>query len=244
MRRTTRLMALLPACLLALAVGGRTAFPQAKDPEKKDVAKKAPSVKKVRVGQHVFVEVEDRKPARVLVEASVCLRQGSLEHLLTRRHRKEHEAILTADIDARDLHTALLLVGANVGTPVVFEPGKIAPTGRPIKINLAYKDKQGKDVMVPAQQWIRHAQSKKDLWCDWVFVGSGFMPDPQDPAKLYYRANDGDVICVANFEAALLDLPIWSTASGTNDYEAHTERIPPLETPVLVILEPVRPKKK
>jgi hypothetical protein len=49
---------------------------------------------------------------------------------------------------------------------------------------------------------------------------------------------------VANFSAAVLDVPILSTASGVNDYEAHSERIPAVDTPVLVILEPVREKKK
>src|SRR5207245_1539765 len=122
--------------------------------------------KKVRVGRHIFLEVEDRKAARVLVEAYVCLRQGWLEHLLTRRRCKEHEAILAADIDARDLHTALLLAGADPGTPVAFRPWEIPPSGTVIKITLAYKDKHGKDVKVAAQQWIRHAKTKRDLWCD------------------------------------------------------------------------------
>ena len=43
----------------------------------------------------------------------------------------------------------------------------------------------------------------------------------------------------------MLDLPINS--SKDNDdlaFEAHTERIPDLETPVLVILEPVLAAKK
>ena len=114
-------MALVPACLLALAVADRPAFPQAKDPGKKDAAKKARSVKKVRVGRHVFVEVEDRKPARVLVEAYVCNRNAPLEHLLSRRRCKEHEAILAADIDARDLHTALLAAGGVAGSPVKYK---------------------------------------------------------------------------------------------------------------------------
>jgi hypothetical protein len=244
MCRTIWLLALLPASLLALGVAERPALPQAKGPEKKAAAKKAPPAKKVRVGRHVFVEVENKKVARVLVEAYVCLRKGSLEHLLTRRLCKEHEAILAADIDARDLHSALLLAGAEVGTPVVFKPWEAPPRGTRVKISLAYKDKGGKAVKVPAQRWIRHATTKLDLACDWVFVGSAFVVNSGDPAEVHYLANQGDVICVANFESALLDMPIWSPATGENDYEAHTERIPPLETPVLVILEPVRPKKK
>lgn len=197
-------------------------------------------VKKVEVGRNVFVEIEDRKVVRALVQANVCLRDGMLEHLMTRKNCKEHEAILTADIDARDLHKALLLLGLREGTPV--NKKEVAPTGAAVKITLAYK-KAGKDVKVPARQWIRNAQTKKDLHTDWVFVGSRLIGDKDNPAKVFYGANEGDVICVANFQAAVLDLPILSTASGVNDYEAHTQRIPPLNTDVLVILEPAKKKK-
>ncbi|HWY87942.1 MAG TPA: YdjY domain-containing protein, partial [Gemmataceae bacterium] len=76
-------------------------------------------------------------------------------------------------------------------------------------------------------------------------AGSVMIPDPFDAAKKpFYAANDGDVICVSNFDSAMLDLPIESSAdNGDLSYEAYTERIPPLETPVLVILEPVVKKK-
>src|SRR6516164_6168162 len=224
------------AFLIALAVGSSSAFSQEKEPAKK-------RGKQVEVGRNVFVEIENKKVVRVLVQASVCLREGMLEHLLTRRRCKEHESILAADIDARDLHKALLLAGLREGKPIVFKPKEVPPSGAAVKITLAYK-KDGKDVKVPARQWIRHAKTKKDLHTDWVFVGSRFMGAEDNPAKVHYLANDGDVICVANFEAALLDVPILSTASGVNDYEAHTERIPPVDTPVLVILEPVQAKKK
>lgn len=227
---------LAPACFIAAGVCSTT-FSQDKEQAKKDARKQ------VMVGRNVFVEIENKKVVRVLVQAKVCLRQGSLEHLLTRRRCKEHEAILAADIDARDLHTALLLTGLKAGKPVVFDPKEVPPSGPAVKITLAYK-KDGMEVKMPAQQWIRHAQTKKDLKADWVFVGSQFMGEKDNPARVHYLANDGDVICVANFEAALLDVAILSTASGVNDYEAHSEHIPALDTPVLVILEPMEVKKK
>ena len=143
-----------------------------------------------------------------------------------------------------DIHTALLLAGAEAGKPVQFQPKHMAPSGTRIKISLEYRDADGATVRVPAQRWIRHIPSKKDLAHDWVFAGSGFTVDRADPAVLHYRANDGDVICVANFEAALLDLPIMSSNDNADHiFEAHTERIPPIGAAVLVILDPVaRPK--
>src|SRR5438034_5550667 len=67
----------------------------------------APAAKKVNLGKNVFLEVQGDK-RRVLVEAKVCLRTGQLEQFLTRKGTKEHEAILAADVDARDIHAALV----------------------------------------------------------------------------------------------------------------------------------------
>lgn len=202
------------------------------------------AAKKVKVGDGVVLEIDGAR-RRVLVNAYVCLRQGQLEQLLTRKRTKEHEAILATDADARTIHAALVAAGATPGSPVKFRPKFEAPRGTPIKITLEYEAK-GKTVRVPAQQWIRSIKSKKDLDSDWVFGGSVLVPDLFDKTKPpVYAANDGDVICISNFDTAMLDVPFNS--SKDNDdlaFEANTDRIPPVETPVLVILEPVAAKKK
>jgi hypothetical protein len=207
------------------------------------ISSSQPASNKIKVGQNVFLEKQGDK-RRVLVQAYVCLRQGQLEQFLTRKRTKEHEAILAADVDARDIHTALILAGAEPGKPVQFRPKYEAATGSIIKINLIY-EKDGKKIEVPAWQWIRDGKNGKDLDQDWVFGGSHLIPDPLDDTKKpYYAANDGDVICVSNFDSAMLDLPIESSKdNGDLSYEANTARIPPLETPVLVVLEPVAKKK-
>src|SRR5690348_4635522 len=93
------------------------------------------TAQKVRVGNNVYLEIDGPR-RRVLVDAYVCLRQGQLEQLLTRKRTKEHEAILAADIDARHLHAALIAAGAQPGSPVKFRPKFQPPTGTPIKITL------------------------------------------------------------------------------------------------------------
>jgi hypothetical protein len=202
-------------------------------------------IKKVETSKNVYW-VSQGGNRWVEVQAYVCLRQGQLEQLMTRKRTKEHEAILAADVDASKIHLALITANAEPGKPVQFRPKFKPPTGTTIKITLQYKDKDGKEVRVPAQQWIRSIKTKKDLPYEWVFAGSFFFADPQEKSRPpYYTANDGDVICLANFETAMLDLPITSTKDNDDlAYEAHTERIPPLDTPVLVILEPVIPAKK
>lgn len=211
-------------------------------------AQPAGEIKHVKIGpKNVTLEIEKRGNAeirRVRLETVVCLREGFLEQLVTRKNLKEHEAILAADFDARFLHTALTLAGAEAGKPVQFRPKLVAPSGTTVKIFLEYK-KDGKVVRVPAQQWIRNIKSKKDFHTDWVFAGSIFTPDPVDKKKLpYYGANDGDVVSIVNFEGACLDVPFLSTKDNADlDFEAHTERIPALKTPVTVIFEPVAKKK-
>ncbi len=202
--------------------------------------------KKVEMGKNVWLEVQGDK-RRVIVQAEVCLREGMLEHLMCRKRTKEHEAILAADVDARHIHTALLAAKATPGTTVKYkEDGSvIPPTGTKIKITLSYKDKD-KQVTVPGRDWVQDMKTKKSLEHDWVFAGSEFQLNPLEKDKPpLYAANAGDVICVSNFEGAMLDLPINSSKNNAElEFEAFTERIPPLGTPVTVILEPVLETKK
>ncbi|MHB1424154.1 MAG: YdjY domain-containing protein [Gemmataceae bacterium] len=200
--------------------------------------------KKVRMGKNVFLEVLPDKKRRVLVSAEVCLREGQLEQLLCRRNTKEHEAILSADADARQIHAALLAAEAEPGSPVRYVPKYRPASGTTIKVSLQYKD-HDKLTTVPARSWIKNARDNKLLESDWVFAGSRLVTNPLDPEKKHYLANDGDVICVSNFETAMLDLPIKSPKDDADRvFVANTERIPPLETKVVVILEPVVDAKK
>jgi hypothetical protein len=218
--------------------------PGKKEEGKKEEGKQpAVEAKKIPIGKNVTLEIQGAH-RRVLVNAEVCLREGLLEQLLTRKRTKEHEAILAADIDARHLHAALEAAGAEQGKTVQFRPKLVAPSGTTVKVFLEYK-KDGKDTRIPAQQWIRNIKSKKDFHTDWVFAGSVLIPNPDDKEKKpFYGANDGDIIAIVNFESALLDVPFLNTKDNDDlAFEAHTERIPPLKTPVTIILEPVIEKK-
>ena len=199
--------------------------------------------KKVEISKNITLEV-DGATRRVLVNTTVCLRQGQLEQLLTRKRTKEHEAILVADIDARELHKALLLAGAEPGSPVKFQPKFVAPSGTAVKVSVEYKA-NGKTIRRPAQDWLRNIKTQKPLEADWVFAGSRLFKDPMNPnAAPYYLANDGDIVCIANFDTALLDVPFVSTMDNDHlTFEANTDLIPPLEASVTLILEPVRAKK-
>lgn len=200
--------------------------------------------KRVDVGKNIVLEIPASGPRRVRIASEVCFREGPLELLLCRKNTKEHEAILAADVDARQIHTALLAAGAKVGSPVKWEPKYQPAKGSKILVSLEYS-RDGKAVTIPARQWVRDAKTRKELGLDWVFAGSQFFRDPEDAKKPpHYAANGGDLICVSNFETAMLDLPINSPKDNAElQFEAFTDRIPPLQTKVTVILEPVPEKK-
>lgn len=88
-----------------------------------------------------------------------------------------------------------------------------------------------------------HEQSQvKPMQADFVFTGSSFAP--VEGGGEVYLAQAGSAICVANFSDAMIDVGVRSSAS--NDvgllYEPWTERVPPLETEVMLELKPVKEK--
>ncbi len=202
------------------------------------------TAKPLKEGLPLYIDTREDGSKVVHVLAEVCLRRGPLEVLLTRQNRKEHEAILRVDLDGRLIHTALLAVGAEVGSPTQFQPKYKPATGTEIKVYLTYHDK-GELKTVPAQSWIYDAKNKKEMAINWVFAGSRFLKDPDNPNDPpYYLANNGEFISVANFPDSMLDIPVESSKDNDHRFfEANTKKIPPLMTKVLVTFEPVLKKK-
>jgi hypothetical protein len=175
----------------------------------------------------------------------VVCRAGFIEHLLSGPW-KAHESIVIADVDARFIHFGLIAAGAQPGRPVQFVNDQGDEEYRPaegakIRVLVQYVDPEKQQLItVPAQKWVRDAKTKKELAYDWVFAGSKFYTD--HTGKPQYAANEGRYVCVSNFTSALLDLPIRSLDADPQsglDFEANSDAIPPRETKVTVILEPV-----
>jgi hypothetical protein len=208
--------------------------------------------KRAPLGKNVWLETHGQR-RRVIVGATVCLREGNygLECLLCRNRTKEHESIFTTDADAKVIHLALIAAGGQPGSPIQFvqRDGKymiVPPSGSRVKVSVQYEDK-GKSITVPAQQWVRNGQTKKELTEEWIFAGSQFLPneDGDKQAPLYAATAEGAYICISNLTTALLDLPINSPrALEERTFEPYTERIPALDTKVFLILEPQADPKK
>jgi hypothetical protein len=222
---------------------------QQKSPAKADSSPTQPSQpvpsKKVPLGRNVWFETEGNH-RRVLVGATVCLREGGIECFLCRSRTKEYESILSTDADAQVIHAGLLAAGAKPGSPVQYveKNGEVVvmpPTGSRIKVSIQYEDK-GKLIRLPGQHWIRNAKTKTALDDDWVFAGSKLLPstDEANRKPVYAATSDGSYICVYNMPFAMLDLPVNNPNKDPEirELQPYTQRIPPLETKVTLILEP------
>ena len=180
----------------------------------------------------------DKTNGRVVIDAEVVLREGPLEMFLCPRRSKEHESVMVADVRSRDVHFALLLAGATPGKPVQFDPPR-TPRGQRIKVWIE-REIEGKTVLLDAREWIRDEQAKHAMTADFVFVGSQFIRAPGSE-RTFYVGDDGYLICVANFQAAVIDVSQRSTAANAEQrlFIPFTDQIPEKGTKVRLLLEPV-----
>ncbi|MEN0111412.1 MAG: YdjY domain-containing protein [Planctomycetota bacterium] len=178
----------------------------------------------------------DDDATRVFADGEVVLREGVLEMFACPAGSKEHESVVAIDSPALLLHVALLRIGAEPGKPVQFEPQYRAPSGDEIEVAVEWRDESGARRTARAQDWVYDTRRERAMDLPFVFGGSGFWTDPET-GEQHYLAEAGDLICVSNFGAAMLDVPAPSTQA--NDglwYAPYTERIPPVGTPMRVVL--------
>jgi len=180
----------------------------------------------------------DTKGNRVVMVGEICLREGQLEMFACLKGTKEHEAIVAVPSKAMDIHAALLACKAEAGSPAKFIPKYEPARGTRIDVTVFWTDKNGKRHQAPAQDWIINTRTDKPMTEYWVFGGSGFYED-EETGRRYYKAEDGDFVCISNFTTAMLDLPIESSQSNEALlFKANTDAIPPIGTKLTLVLTP------
>jgi hypothetical protein len=181
----------------------------------------------------------DRDANRVYADGYIAMNDGPLEMFACPSGTKEHESIVATLAKASEIHAGLLAIGAQIGTPVTYDPAFVPATGQRIRVWVCYFDDAGKYQVTDARDWIVKIGTKETLTDDWVFAGSFIWTDPSDN-RSYYQGDVGDMICVSNFTTAMMDIPVASsTDTDQLEYSPYTERIPNRGTPVRLILEPI-----
>lgn len=183
----------------------------------------------------------------LILNGTIVLREGLLELFACRRRSKEHESIVAIPVAPRLIHAGLLVIGADVGHPAIFEPKFSPPKGDAIRILVRWRDETGKIKSADARDWISQKlpptfEKTAPMKETWVFAGSIQYQD--DDGKTRYVADEtGEIIGLSNFAGAILDVPFES--GNDNDallFATRTEKIPPLGTKVTLVLS--QEKKK
>jgi len=232
-----RILAAERAAELALIEEERKVVPMVDEPEKLFLLDQR---------DRLWITPDRKEPGRfnVVMIGRVVLREGFLELLACRVGTKEHESILSVRVTPNRIHAALLAAGARQGKPMQFSPVFVPASGDKIDITLRWKDDSGTDKEARAQDWVWEVSSspedaKKPMTTHWVFSGSREYQD--DEGKNRYVADEtGELFSLSNFVGSILDVPIRSSADNTQLlFGCFTERIPPLDTLVTIILTPV-----
>ena len=145
------------------------------------------------------------------------------------RHTREHESIIAVSARPLRIFEALGLVGLKPGTPVGYDERNrrwTAARGDPLHIDVVIRA-EGAEQVFGIHEWMRRAGGGGTLGhCDWVFAGSRRLPGGRFAADA-----QGTIICVVDFDSALIALPEAHTPENAALWlEANPERIPPVGT--------------
>ena len=196
-----------------------------------------PELTRLSPKQAVWVNAQSRQ---LVVGGAVALADGPIEFFACPRKTKEHESVVAVDATAHLVHTGLLAIGLRPGSPASFYPDFKPATGDPVAITVRWKDDNGNNHEASAQRWVKNSQTGQELEYNWIFAGSSFWKNPKTGVE-YYQADGGDLVCVSNFPAATLDLPITSSqANNSLLFEVFTGRVPKRGTPVELVFSQVK----
>ena len=170
----------------------------------------------------------------VVLDGYVVQRSVPLELFACPAGTKEHEAVVAVFAKSQLVHAGLLAIGAKAGSTASFEPFKPAH-GTTIRAYVLWLDEEGKTKGTLAQNWIRKSGTKKAMSWDWVFAGSKIYKDEE--GNEHYLGDSGELISVSNFSTSTMDVAVQSEQSNAAlMFEAYTDRIPPRNTPVRLVL--------
>jgi hypothetical protein len=176
----------------------------------------------------------------VRFRARVDLVDGTMEYFVVSTWGKTYESICSTETDPRDIHVAMLLLGAKgAGTnldaalenseSIVSHPAAVRLPGDPVSIDLKWTAK-GKEIRRPIADLVENIKSKRALKAgSWVYNGS-FMIE-----NTFLAEREGSIISLVTDPQALIN----NMAPGHDDdslWRPNRRNLPPTNTVVEVTI--------
>jgi len=183
------------------------------------------------------VQIDWARPA-VLVEGRVVLRSAPIEFLAC-FGGKEHESIIRLNGSAAHVYMALGLIGARPGSPPRWDEKSrryLPATGDLIDVEVEWRGAK-RDRRAPAFDWLRGYEfARAPLDRPWVFAGSRPLSDGMLTAD-----RTGEGFAVVDMPNCLVALSRGRPSRNDSLWVgADTSVIPPVGTPVRLVLKPAR----
>ena len=176
----------------------------------------------------------------VHVDGRVVLREGPIEFLAC-LPGKEHESIIRLDAAAVHIYMALGLVGLEPGHPPRWQEqhGRFGPpAGNLVDVTIEWEEGERRR-RAAGFAWMRELEfARTPIDRPWVFAGSQRLRDATLSAD-----RGGDGFAVVDKPGCLLALSRGHVSHAAELWvAADTAAIPPLRTPVRVVLRPAEPR--
>ena len=206
---------------VAAAQESKSAVPQA-----------SPPFKQIAPGLFELGAVRlDKDMRAVSFPATVNMKDGAIEYLIVTKNGKTHESLLRTDAEPQHIHLAMLLLGAKgAGTNAFPEEVTKPLPGDRVSLEIRCMT-GGKEKRFRAEELVFNTQTKSVMTRgDWVYNGSRLV----EGAFLAQR--DGSIVSIMTDEDALINNP---RLGRENDkiWQPHAGGLPPVDTPVEVILK-------
>jgi hypothetical protein len=133
----------------------------------------------VVLGPGLTVDIHKRE---VLMEATVCLRYGTLEFITCRpggRKSYQHESIFSSSVTPSLVHAGLLFIGLEPQRVKSGEALEAIPIGKPSRLLVGVEfEREGKLLRQPLSDWMTNCEKPTAPVPNlWIFTGSTFFEE-------------------------------------------------------------------
>lgn len=198
-----------------------------------------PVVRMISPGIYQVGQVRlDQKARSVSFAGKLNMKRGLLEYLVVHANGSVHESLLVTEVDANEIHVAMLLLGVKGGA-VVGEapPPQIDPqyllhapklTGDKVFISVKWKDKDT-DKTAVIEDWVVNETAQKRIeHGPWIYNGSMIH------AGRFLAQTEGNLVALVTTPTALINNP---RKGNDNDqmWNVNGDTTPGVGTPVEIV---------
>ncbi|MCH2135809.1 MAG: YdjY domain-containing protein [Phycisphaerales bacterium] len=179
----------------------------------------------------------------VHVDGRVSMTEGWLEQVACVQGTRDHEVLITTQVQPSLVHAALLLAGAQSGAPGGWTWASDAlhltpPSGDVIDVLVSVDGRSAE----PVSDWIKGEAGESFPDTPWLFAGSAFLPG-RNGGETYAADQSGSLVGLVTFgDEVVAWREVLSDQVGVQPplWQAHGAHMPPPGTPVTLVLRPRR----